>query len=116
MDVVFYLYEVVGIIYGDLLMKNILIDKICNNYLILIDLGSVCDVVKGEFCWWVYGYYCFFFFEVLSDLLCDWILVEMYVVGVLLICIECVDMGGLVVCFVWFWDGEDIESVCVIVC
>lgn len=113
-DAVLHLHEVVGIIHGDLSMKNILIDKTRNNHLTLIDLGSARDVAKGELCRWVHGHYRLSPPEALSDLLCDRILAETHVVGVLLICIERVDTSGLAACPVRFRDGEDTESVCAI--
>ena len=113
-DGVLYLHEVVGIIHGDLSMKNVLIDKTRNNHLTLIDLGSSRDVAKGELWPWIHGHYCLSPPEALSDLSCDRILAETHVVGVLLICIERVHTDGLTACPVRFRDGEDTESVCAI--
>lgn len=113
-DAVLHLHEVVGIIHGDLSMKNILIDKTRNNHLTLVDLGSARDVAKGKRWPWVHGHHCLSPPEALSDLLCDRILAETHVVGVLLICIERVDTGGLTACPVRFRDGEDTEIVCAI--
>ena len=113
-DGVLYLHEVVGIIHGDLSMKNVLIDKTRNNHLTLIDLGSSRDVARGELWPWIHGHYCLSPPEALSDLSCDRILAETHVVGVLLICIERVHTDGLTACPVRFRDGEDTESVCAI--
>lgn len=113
-DAVMHLHEVVGIIHGDLSMKNILIDKRRDHHVTLIDLGSSRKVAKEEQRRWVHGHYRLSPPEALCDLPCDRILAETHVVGVILICIERASTAGLTECPARFRDGEDTEAVCAI--
>lgn len=113
-DAVNHLHRVVGIIHGDLSMKNILVNPSCNDHVTLVDLGGACLVDTGKRRRWVHGNYRVSPPEALSDFLCDRIMAETHVVGVLLICIERISIEGLAGCPRPFRDGIDSEEVCAI--
>lgn len=54
-----HLQDVVGIIHGDLSMKNILIDRKHDHLVTLIDFGSARPVATGKSQRLVHGHYCF---------------------------------------------------------
>ena len=108
-----HLHEVVGIIHGDLSMKNILVDK-KRDHVTLLDFGSARQVATGTRQRWVHGHYRFSPPEALCDSLCDRALAETHVVGVLLICSARASTEGLTGCPLPFQRGKDPEEVCAI--
>lgn len=114
MEAVCHLHEMVGIVHGDLSMKNVMIDATRDHHLTLIDLGNARGVATGQRRHWVHGHYVFSPPEALCEWPCDRILAETHVVGVLVICIERVKTSGLVECPLPFNDEKDREDVCAI--
>lgn len=96
LEAVLFLHVKVGIIHGDLNMKNIMIAR--NNHLTLIDFGNARDAARGQPCQWVHAQYAFSPPEALCERPCERILAETHVVGVLLICIERLKTDGLCCC------------------
>lgn len=113
-EAVHHLHKVVGIIHGDLSMKNVLIDRKRKHHVTLIDLGSARPIEKGNSRRWVHGHYRFSPPEALSDWPCDLGLAETHVLGVLLICIERSNTEGMTSCPLPFQEGKDTEAVCAI--
>ena len=109
-----YLHDVVGIVHGDLSMKNVMIDATRNHHLTLIDFGNARKVAKGQPRIWVHGHYFLSPPEALAGRLCERVLAEIHVLGVLLICIDHGRTLGLCDCPSPFEEGKDEDDKCAI--
>ena len=96
-----YLHDVVGIMHGDLSMKNVMID-------------ATRKVAKGQPRIWVHGHYFLSPPEALPGRLCERVLAEIHVLGVLLICIDRGRTLGLCDCPSPFEEGKDEDDKCAI--
>ena len=114
-DAVRHLHDVVGIVHGDLSMKNIMVD-VEENRLVLIDFGNSRSVRKDKLRRWAHGNYSLSPPEALCGRCCDLVLAEVHVVGVLLICIDLGRMNGLCECPLPFKEGEDRDDECAVAC
>lgn len=112
-DAVRHLHDVVGIVHGDLSMKNVMVDG-AKNRLVLIDLGNSRSTAKGKLRLWVHGNYSLSPPEALCGHDCDLALAEVHVVGVLLICIDLGRTNGLCECPLPFKEGEDRDDKCAV--
>lgn len=108
-----HLQGVVGIIHGDLSMKNILIDRKHDHLVTLIDFGSARPVATGKSQRLVHGHYCFpllrlcvtsYAIEPGRDSCC----------GCPFDLHRCANMKGLMGCPLPFQHGKDPEDVCAI--
>lgn len=109
-----HLHDVVGIVHGDLSMKNVMIDAMRNHHLTLIDFGNARKVAKGQPRIWVHGHYFLSPPEALAGRLCERVLAEIHVLGVLLICIDRGRTLGLCECPSPFEEGKDDDEKCAI--